>query len=50
MNPEFLLKIIFRHGTEGIALVKMGDEQNTIIIAKRNLNREASISIHELEG
>ena len=35
---------------DGIALVKKCDMQNMIIIAKRNLNREASISLYELEG
>ena len=44
------MEIIFRHEIEEIALVKKGDVQNMIIKAKRNLNREASISIHELEG
>jgi len=49
MNLEFVLGIISSHGI-GIALVRMGDTQNMIIIVKRNLNREASISIYELEG
>lgn len=50
MNLEFVLEIVFRHGIKGTVLVKLGDVQNMIIIAKRNLNREASTSLHELEG
>ena len=50
MNLKFLLEITFRHGTEGTALVKLGDVQNMIIKAKHNPNREASISLYKLEG
>jgi hypothetical protein len=34
----------------GFASMKLGDVQNMIIIAKRNFNREASISLYKLEG
>jgi hypothetical protein len=50
MNLKFVSEIVFRHGIDGIALAKLGDMQNMIIIAKRNFNREASISLYELEG
>jgi len=50
MNPKFVLEIIFVMEWRGNSLVKECDMQNMIIIAKRNLNREASLSIYELEG